>query len=119
MTGNKVATFNERFNELVNDLVAHGMQRTEIAKKLGVSKQTISAWATGERSPKRPTIAGISQAFDVSIAWLHGFDVPRKRETPASTADERAREFANLFLKLTEEQQITIIQAMKGIAEAK
>lgn len=119
MTGTKVSTFTERFNELLTDLLACGMQRVDIAKQLGVSKQTISAWATGERSPKRPTIVGIAQAYDVSIAWLHGFDVPKKPQAPAPTADERAKQFAELFSKLTEEEQTTIIQAMKGIVGAK
>ena len=97
MTENKVSNFADRFNELVSDLVEKGAQRVDIAKTLGVSKQTISAWTTGERSPKRPTIAGISQAYDVSIAWLHGFDVPRIRSAPTTTADERAKEFVQLF----------------------
>lgn len=119
MTDIKVSTFTERFNELVADLAAHGIQRAEVAKRLGVSKQTISAWVTGERSPKRPTIVAIAKTYDVSIAWLHGFDVPKKAQTPAPTADERAEKFTELFSKLSEEEQITIIQAMKGIAEGK
>lgn len=119
MTGGKVSTFTKRFIELVDDLVAHGVDRSEIAKQLGVSKQTISAWYTGERSPKRPTVAGIAQAYNINIAWLHGFDVPRNRDALATTADERAKEFVSLFSKLSEEQQVTIIQAMKGIAAGK
>lgn len=115
MTGAKVSSFTERFGELVGDLMANGAQRVDIAKQLGVSKQTISAWETGERSPKRPTVAGIAQTYDINIAWLHGFDAPKKRQAPAATADERKSEFVELFSKLSDEQQEVFIQAMKGV----
>lgn len=113
------SNFTARFGELVDDLVAHGTQRVDIAKRLGVSKQTVSAWTTGERTPKRPAIIAIAQAFDVNIAWLHGYNVPRNRVAPASTADERMKEFDALFSKLTADEQVLILQAMKGIAAGK
>lgn len=119
MSDMMISNFTTRFGELVDDLVAHGTQRIDIAKRLGVSKQTVSAWTTGERTPKRPAIIAIAQAFDVNIAWLHGYNVPKNREAPASTADERVKEFAALFSRLTEDQQVMILQAMKGIAAGK
>ena len=115
MAENRILSFAERFNELVSGLVARGTQRVDIARTLGVSKQTISAWTSGKRSPKRPMIAGIAQAYDVSISWLHGFDVPQARSAPTATADERAKEFVSLFSKLSEEQQKMVIQSMRGI----
>lgn len=45
---------------------------------LGVSRQTVSAWAKGERSPKQPTIEYIASKFDVNLAWLNGYDVSRQ-----------------------------------------
>ena len=44
----------------------------EIAAALGVSKQTVSAWRNGTRSPKKPMIKTISRYFGVGIPWLLG-----------------------------------------------
>ncbi|MGN0776043.1 MAG: S24 family peptidase [Candidatus Ventricola sp.] len=50
------------------------------AKLLGVSRQTISAWRTGVRSPRQPMIEHIASVFNVSIQWLMGFDVPQRED---------------------------------------
>lgn len=73
MAGQKTSCFIDRFCELLDTLPYND---SEIAQKLDVSKQTISAWRTGARSPKTPTILHISSMFGVSEAWLMGFDVP-------------------------------------------
>lgn len=76
-TKEKVATFLERFVELLNE---SSFSETEIAKGLKVSKQTISAWKSGKRSPKEPTIIAISKYFHVDERWLMGFDVEKYGE---------------------------------------
>ena len=73
MNGEKTSDFVSRFCELLDSLP---LNDTEIAQQLNVSKQTISAWRTGARSPKTPTVLHISATFGVSEAWLMGFDVP-------------------------------------------
>ena len=74
----KVATFRERFYELIS---SSDKPMKDFSKDLHVSNQTISAWKTGARSPKEPTIIAIANHFGVSVKWLMGFDVP-KREIP-------------------------------------
>lgn len=69
--------FTERFNVLLDDLQKMGLTRDDFAKKVGVSKQTVSSWASGVRSPTRPTIIGIARTFGLRIEWLHGWDVPK------------------------------------------
>ena len=66
-------TFTERFNTLLGNY--HGSQN-DLAQALNVSKQTISAWSNGNRSPKRPVIEAIARYFNVCIPWLMGLDVP-------------------------------------------
>ena len=73
-TNELVTVFRERFTDLCNE---SPMNDTEIAKKIGVSKQTVSAWKIGDRSPKQPTIETIANVFQVNIDWLLGFDVPK------------------------------------------
>ena len=67
----KVATNQERLNELFDK-----DPRTDsaIADALGVSKQTISMWRHGTRSPKKQMLIKIAELYNVSIEWLMGFD---------------------------------------------
>ena len=75
MTGEKIKTCQERLVELFDSLPYTDIN---IAEKLEVSKQAISAWRSGTRSPKKPTLEAICNRFDVDIAWLMGYDVPRQ-----------------------------------------
>ena len=70
----KVIAFNERFSELC---AGNTLTDVEMSRALKVSKQTISAWKKGTRSPKEPTITMIAQHFHVSVKWLLGFDVDK------------------------------------------
>lgn len=47
---------------------------TAISDALGVSKQTVSYWRSGRRSPKRSMIYKIAEMYGVSPIWLMGFD---------------------------------------------
>ena len=72
----KVATFRERITELLDEC---DQTASVLAKNLHVSRQTLSAWKTGVRSPKEPTIIAIARYFGVNELWLMGFDVQKKR----------------------------------------
>lgn len=77
-----MATFQERFSELMS---RYDGSDTAFADMLGVSKQAISAWKTGARSPKKPTIRAIADYFGVGIPWLMGItDDPTPPETHAA-----------------------------------
>ncbi len=77
MNHGKVASCQERINELFDSLT---LTDTGIAESLGVSKQTVSAWRTGVRSPKRSMLETLSEKYRVDVAWLMGYDVPRYGE---------------------------------------
>lgn len=95
MTGLKVKTCQERLNELFDALPYSDI---DIAKKLGVSKQAISAWRNGSRSPKKTALEDISNMFGVDIAWLMGFDVEREnhRTNMSLLVDSTGNMYANL-----------------------
>lgn len=78
MDDKKIATFQERFNEI---LESSPKSRSTIAKELRVAKQTISAWSTGQSSPRLPVVSVLSKYFNVSICWLLGYDVDRNSES--------------------------------------
>ena len=71
----KVATNQERLNELFDK---DSRNDTAIAESLGVSKQAISAWRSGRRSPKKTMLVKISEKYNVSLEWLMGFDVEKE-----------------------------------------
>lgn len=77
MTGEKIASFENRIGELLDSTSGTDSDK---AKLLGVSRQTISAWRTGARSPRQPMIEHIASVFKVSIQWLMGFDVPQQED---------------------------------------
>lgn len=74
MTGKKVSNFRDRFCELIESCPK---SRTQISQEFGVAKQTISAWITGQSSPRLPVVTALSEYFGVNIEWLMGFDVPK------------------------------------------
>lgn len=74
MTGLKITDFQHRIAELI---ATSGKSQSAIASDFGIAKQTLSAWVTGQNSPRIPIVYALSYYFDVSIPWLMGFDVPR------------------------------------------
>jgi len=72
--------FSERLAILLDE---YSGTANDIAKGLHVSKQTISAWRSGTRSPKAPTVEAIARFFNVCIPWLMGLDVDRDAFYPS------------------------------------
>lgn len=69
-----VSSFSARFSETL--LAYPSWYTKQFARRLGLSKQTISAYKNGTRKPKTPTIKAIAKELDVSETWLLGYDVP-------------------------------------------
>lgn len=110
-----VSSFNARFNELCNR--SHHND-TELARELHVSKQTLSAWRSGARSPKQPTIIMIAQYFNVSVEWLMGFDVDEtKKPTTNDGLTDSQRELIQFSLSLTEEQAVVALRVLRSLVE--
>ena len=108
MTGTKVSTFRERFAELLNE-----SEKTTVAmsKELKVSNQTISAWKTGARSPKEPTIIAIANHFGVNVAWLMGFDVEKEQEEESQIVIQNIEQFSALLRYMDREDYEFVIAA--------
>jgi SOS-response transcriptional repressors (RecA-mediated autopeptidases) len=54
-----------------------GMTMEELGNRIGLSKQSISMYATGKRTPKQPVMSALSHALNVNPAWLLGYDVDK------------------------------------------
>ena len=107
----KIATNQERLNELFD---SDPRNDTAIALALGVSKQTISMWRHGTRSPKKSVLVQIAKEFDVSIEWLMGFDVERsgqpKQERVPIVVPDSAR-FVKLVKYMSEAEYQMVMTA--------
>ena len=63
------------------------LSQEQLADKIGVSRQTISAWESGKASPELDKITTISKLFSVSIDELVG-----EIKTEASNFDKKEYE---------------------------
>ena len=51
-----------------------GLNQTQLAKKIGISEQSISKYERGERKPKIEKLEALASFFGVSTAYLLGLD---------------------------------------------
>ena len=49
-----------------------GLNQEQLAEKIGVSRQAVSKWETGEASPDLPNLLALADALDVSLDMLCG-----------------------------------------------
>lgn len=95
----KVSNLSTRLSEILSST----MTATQLADTIGMSKQTISAYTTGVRSPKRPAINAMADALGVNPLWLMGYDVPKYESV--STADP----IPPGFLPLPETERLPLV----------
>lgn len=58
-----------------------GISQEVLASRLGVSRQAVSKWETGEAEPELSKIKALASEFDVSIDWLLSDADPREEKT--------------------------------------
>lgn len=63
------------FNENIKNLrIANGINQVQLAKKLGVTKQTVSNWENDNILPSVEMLVNIAKCFSVSLDCLMGLD---------------------------------------------
>jgi len=58
--------------------VENGLNSTELAKKLGINKSSVSRIENNDMKPGFDTMVSIATHFDVSLDWLAGLTTERK-----------------------------------------
>ena len=104
----KVSNSTERLNELFD---SDPRTDTAIAQALGVSKQSVSSWRAGIRSPKKPVLIKISELYNVSIEWLMGFDVDRTPPSDQHIVIPNTELFMRVIQHMDPEDYRTVIDA--------
>ena len=59
-------------NKIYEMRKAHGLSQEQLAEKLGVSRQSVSKWESGESIPELERLVEISKLFNVSTDYLLG-----------------------------------------------
>lgn len=76
------------------------LSQEELASKLGVSRQAVSKWETGESIPDMNNLAALAEIFDVSLDWLIKGDEEKKEETREKAPfEERLPKFLGNMVK--------------------
>ena len=57
-----------------------GMSQDDLAAKMGVSRQAVSKWETGDSEPEISKLRLMSQVFDVTADWLLSEEQPKDPE---------------------------------------
>ena len=69
----KVTTTKARIQQL---LALYGLNQTEFCDKTKITKSALSNYLNGDRIPRQEQISKIADAFNISPAWVMGYDVP-------------------------------------------
>lgn len=77
MNNKLISTFSERLKQCLD--MNPSLTATSLAEEIGLSKQAISMYISGDRKPKRPTVKVIADVLNVSEAWLMGYDTEMKK----------------------------------------
>lgn len=74
---------------------ALGLSQEQLAEQIGVSRQSISKWETGQSAPELDKLLALSRVFGVSTDALLGNNAPETETPPAPPMDIYIR--ANLL----------------------
>ena len=112
----KVCSNQDRLNELFD---SDSRSLTSIAAELGVSKQAVSMWKSGARSPKKSVLVKIAKMYNVSIEWLMGFDVPKedsRMQDPISIIVPNSELFMKCIHYMSQEDYLMVMRAFERAA---
>ena len=55
------------------------INQVDLCQRTGIPKSSMSMYLSGERSPRQNRLSQIAEKFNISEAWLMGYDVPMQR----------------------------------------
>lgn len=126
MKAEKVCSSNDRIRQLLKHFQ---INQTEFCKKTGINKSALSNYLSGNRLPRQDQLYKIADAFDISAAWLMGYNVPMSYErtnvvytnnigdTKPSLVLYGHDERVKLYTKLLEMSESCTIDQIKAIVE--
>lgn len=105
----RMVTFSKRLRTAID---MRGISQTELAKKTGISKSSISHYLKGDWEGKQDAVYALALALNVSEAWLMGFDAKMERgnnlTAPQSTDD--MDEINQIFASLSPDNRAKLVE---------
>ncbi len=95
----KITNTQKRLHELMSAL---NIKQNDIADKTGLNKSTISNYCNGNRIPNQTNLAIIADAFNISPAWLMGYEVNMMRNKDQLVDYIATIEERDILMKLQE-----------------
>ncbi len=78
----KSSNTSERLKEII---ALRKVKQVDIIESTGITKGALSSYITGRYEPKQDNIYILAKYFDVSEAWLMGYDVPMEKISASSS----------------------------------
>jgi transcriptional regulator with XRE-family HTH domain len=88
-----------------------------IAESFHVSKQSISAWKKGDRSPKKSKLKEIADFYGKDMLWFFGYDVPDIEKPVPTEEDEQVKEIIDLFSGLSDQKKAEAINYLRYLSK--
>lgn len=98
------------FDNLRIALRKRGMSQSELARRLEVTRTTVSNWCSGQRTPSLANMRAIARALDMSIAEILGQEI-----ILAETKEER--DVIEMLRELPPETRTHLISVLRSLAE--
>lgn len=83
----KTANTSDRLKELMAE---RDVKQVDITSATGITKGALSSYISGRYEPKQDNIYLLAKYFNVSEAWLMGYDVPMEKKPAASPSPSDA-----------------------------
>jgi len=83
---------NKAFSERINTIIPKDASIAEVAKSLGVHRETIYAWKRGDQLPKGICLYHLKRMYGISIDWLLTGEENRTEGMQGSERDPELRE---------------------------
>lgn len=77
-----------------------GLSQEALAERIGVSRQAVSKWETGEAMPELPTVVALAKEFGVTTDWLlsEAEEIPAAAEPKTEPAPSRPKRDAKYWV---------------------
>jgi len=115
----RVETFAARLKRAIEN---RGITQTELAKRSGISKSSISRYLKGDWEGKQDAVYSLAIALNVSEAWLMGFDAKMERESrrPGTISDDGLdADISHLLAKLPPDKRQNVVDYIRFLASSK
>ncbi len=100
-------------------LTIKGMKQSDLCRLTKIPKSALSQYLSGAFEPKQDRIYLMSQALNVSEAWLMGLDVPMERQVKKASPtepnlSEGEKMLLELFRRVPEDQQALVLNLIRA-----